>query len=266
MLQFELHVLTGPRSGESIPLDQKRFSIGTNAADDFQVVDETASPKHAILTSTDKSYLVCDLYSSSGVFVNGARVESAELKIDDVFNIGKTSFLFRKSTARRLKIGEASEGLPAAISFVYQQFVKAKGKTKIVWGAVLALLLGLMIWVFGGASLVKLIPFIKTGQTNQAIQATSEAGYQDGFDRGSQKGNLYIQMLQLDPANAHRHLTWVSDPWNGNPPILKGDYPMSPWNVKPPVLPVGYTTNFIRGYRQGLLNQIQPYEEYLSKQ
>jgi pSer/pThr/pTyr-binding forkhead associated (FHA) protein len=56
--------------------------------------DVTVSRKHAELTHADDRWLIRDLGSLNGTFVNRKRIESAELEDDDELQIGKYRLTF----------------------------------------------------------------------------------------------------------------------------------------------------------------------------
>jgi pSer/pThr/pTyr-binding forkhead associated (FHA) protein len=76
------------------PLRPGRMSIGRSAANDIVVRDLLASRHHADLIVGPGGVEIVDQGSANGTFVNGARVERARLRLDDVVAIGHHCFRF----------------------------------------------------------------------------------------------------------------------------------------------------------------------------
>src|SRR5689334_12431104 len=87
--------------GYSLP-ETASVVVGRSPTSDFPIIDPTISRRHAQILRQDEKILVRDLGSSNGTYVNGVRVESAELKPGDLVTFGKVMFrleeLSRRST------------------------------------------------------------------------------------------------------------------------------------------------------------------------
>jgi len=87
--------------GYSLP-ETASVVVGRSPTSDFPIIDPTISRRHAQILRQDDKILVRDLGSSNGTYVNGVRVESAELKPGDLVTFGKVMFrleeLNRRST------------------------------------------------------------------------------------------------------------------------------------------------------------------------
>jgi len=66
--------------------------VGRAPTSDFPIIDPTISRRHAQILRQEDRILLRDLGSSNGTFVNGVRVESAELKPGDLVTFGKVMF------------------------------------------------------------------------------------------------------------------------------------------------------------------------------
>ncbi len=77
-----------------IPIAPGITSIG--AAEDSVIVVSSAgvAPRHCILQSTPTGFEIFDLFSETGTFVNGQRVEAAALAHGDQIQLGKTRLVF----------------------------------------------------------------------------------------------------------------------------------------------------------------------------
>lgn len=89
--QFTLHCLDG-RIQDDLVVDRKKILIGSSEKCDFRLPDKSVSSVHAFLCLKGEGFLIKDLYSEGGVFVNGKRVEEASVFPGDTLTIGTISF------------------------------------------------------------------------------------------------------------------------------------------------------------------------------
>jgi ABC-type multidrug transport system ATPase subunit/pSer/pThr/pTyr-binding forkhead associated (FHA) protein/uncharacterized membrane protein len=81
----------GPSAGKIYPLEEDEVLIGREQGSTLQIDSPGVSRKHARLTYQDNQYLVEDLGSSNGTFVNGERISRPwPLKNGDMIGIGRT--------------------------------------------------------------------------------------------------------------------------------------------------------------------------------
>lgn len=73
-------VLAGPRKGSELPLHRPRVTIGRGGDCDLVFVDETVSRQHASIAFRSGCFVIEDLESSNGTFVDGERVAVRELE------------------------------------------------------------------------------------------------------------------------------------------------------------------------------------------
>ena len=88
---------TGERRAHPIA---EHVQIGRAMENDLCVLDSAASRRHAHITATDGTYVLEDLKSQNGTFVNGARVQCHPLADGDHIVIGETEFLVRFGAAK----------------------------------------------------------------------------------------------------------------------------------------------------------------------
>ena len=85
--------LVSPDGSKSYDLrDGVPLIVGRAPTCDLPVFDPTISRRHAEVTSDGSALAVRDLDSSNGIFVNGSKVRSALLAVDDVVAFGKVAF------------------------------------------------------------------------------------------------------------------------------------------------------------------------------
>jgi hypothetical protein len=90
--QFSLKCLD-QRIQNTLMIDKKKILIGSGENADFRIQDKCVSSYHAfICLKGDEGFMVKDLYSEGGVFVNGNRVEECFVTSGDVLTIGTLSF------------------------------------------------------------------------------------------------------------------------------------------------------------------------------
>jgi len=89
-----LLVIKGPHVSERFYLDSDRMSIGRDPRAELFLNDRTVSREHAVITRLDGSFLLRDVDSLNGTYVNGTVVDKAELKEGDVIQIGTFQMLF----------------------------------------------------------------------------------------------------------------------------------------------------------------------------
>lgn len=95
MLEYTLEPERTP-----ILLSGVTFRLGRNADNDIRLQDNSVSRHHAqIHRGPDGAYVVSDLNSLNGVFVNGRQVQSSQLKEGDKLEIGDVALRFRVAPA-----------------------------------------------------------------------------------------------------------------------------------------------------------------------
>jgi pSer/pThr/pTyr-binding forkhead associated (FHA) protein len=90
-----LTVLEGPSSGQEYLLNNLRNSIGRSTNNSVTVPDEAMSRQHLeVVKNPDDTFLVKDLQSVNGTYVNGTKVKEADLFHGDRLKVGKTTLQF----------------------------------------------------------------------------------------------------------------------------------------------------------------------------
>jgi pSer/pThr/pTyr-binding forkhead associated (FHA) protein len=93
-----LVVHRGPSLGSRFLLDQDLSVAGRHPDADIFLDDVTVSRKHAEFVRVGQSFTVRDLGSMNGIFVNGERVEAANLESGSEVLIGKFRLTFYPSS------------------------------------------------------------------------------------------------------------------------------------------------------------------------
>ena len=96
ILPSKLVMTAGPRKGQELRLDRREITIGRADNADLVIKDEFASTHHAKLVLMNGDWLLQDLNSTNGTFVNGKRVGTPMLvKANVPVQIGNSVFELR---------------------------------------------------------------------------------------------------------------------------------------------------------------------------
>ena len=93
--RYEARVVleTGPGAGAGFAIDRERVIVGRGPGVDRAFDDPAMSRQHAVIEFSGKGFRLRDLGSTNGTLLNGAAVQSAELRHGDRFEIGGRRFL-----------------------------------------------------------------------------------------------------------------------------------------------------------------------------
>ena len=89
-------VRTGRGGTTKTLLTGRKIGVGRAPDNDIVVADANVSRHHARIEHLGTRYVLQDLGSTNGTFVNGAKVEEQSLKEGDVIVVGKTKLHFRR--------------------------------------------------------------------------------------------------------------------------------------------------------------------------
>ncbi len=111
-----LTVVEGRANTDSVALDRPLIRIGRSSKNDLVLDDDQVSRAHAEVSFQDGRFVVADLKSRNGVFVDKARVVRAPLSSGSRIRIGNTELQFAQdlptvTEAQRLALIERSEVL-----------------------------------------------------------------------------------------------------------------------------------------------------------
>lgn len=79
-----------------IPIQNSEILLGRHRSADILFPDMSVSRYHAVLTFSDNKFVLDDLGSKSGTYVNGRKIKSAVVKFNDEIRMGKIVFSIKK--------------------------------------------------------------------------------------------------------------------------------------------------------------------------
>jgi pSer/pThr/pTyr-binding forkhead associated (FHA) protein len=92
-----LVVEQGYRTGQSFPLEQSAVTIGRSAENDLVLREQGVSRRHARIQRGSQGWMLSDLGSTNGTYVNGRKLASAYvLRTGDRVTIGGAVLLFEE--------------------------------------------------------------------------------------------------------------------------------------------------------------------------
>ena len=87
-------VRRGPNAGSTYVLDQPSTTAGRHPDSDIFLDDITVSRRHAVFEHRDGAYVLRDVGSLNGTYVNRERVEEQPLRSGDELQIGRYILTF----------------------------------------------------------------------------------------------------------------------------------------------------------------------------
>ena len=103
-----LVAVSGPLTGEVLPLTDTGVTIGRDTSNDICLADMALSRAHCTIAPSAGVWRIRDADSSNGTFVNGAQVSEHVLRDRDSIELGESVFLFMLNEAAAIvpAIGE----------------------------------------------------------------------------------------------------------------------------------------------------------------
>src|SRR5262249_42636610 len=89
-----LYVLQGRNQGKRFDLLGPSQTLGRDGCNPIQVADSEISRRHAEIRKDDEGYLLVDLASSNGTFVNADQITERRLVNGDRIQVGNSLLLF----------------------------------------------------------------------------------------------------------------------------------------------------------------------------
>ncbi len=92
------------------PLTKKTTTIGRKLGNDIVIQDPLISREHAKITKTSQTYMLQDLNSTSGTYINQNKVSQGELYSGDVILLANVPILFIDEKAGLSKYTDSKTG------------------------------------------------------------------------------------------------------------------------------------------------------------
>lgn len=90
----QLVVIEGPDKGKKVTLNKNLTSVGKRETNNIPLTDKTVSRNHLEIEYASDSFLLKDLGSTNGTYINGTKVKEAYLAPGDLVKIGNTVMEF----------------------------------------------------------------------------------------------------------------------------------------------------------------------------
>jgi pSer/pThr/pTyr-binding forkhead associated (FHA) protein len=92
-----LVITSGPKAGLEIPLGTEPLTIGRSSESGFQIRDDYTSTHHARLLLWSDEWVIQDLDSTNGTFLDGKRISvPTQVPMNTPIKVGATSFELRR--------------------------------------------------------------------------------------------------------------------------------------------------------------------------
>lgn len=94
-----------------LSLDDHMFTLGSGPENDLQITEPTVAKQHAQLRLIGDHYVIFDLDTASGTYVNQRQVRQQTLRTGDVILIGNTRIIYGKNYNQ--PVGQTQEYIPS---------------------------------------------------------------------------------------------------------------------------------------------------------
>jgi hypothetical protein len=93
-----LQVLRGDQTRRSIQLEDRPLTLGRGSDCEVRLLAGDLSRRHATIAPTRRGFLLTDLDSRNGVYVNEVRIDSAILRDGDTVQLGNLQLLYHEGS------------------------------------------------------------------------------------------------------------------------------------------------------------------------
>jgi hypothetical protein len=84
---------------ENFPLTKNVIDIGRHSSNDIVLEDPRISRHHAQLRTIKKHFVIFDVGSTGGIYINGKQISQATLQTGDVIRLGMTNLIYVQTSA-----------------------------------------------------------------------------------------------------------------------------------------------------------------------
>jgi pSer/pThr/pTyr-binding forkhead associated (FHA) protein len=128
--QFGLRCLDQRLPG-MMNLEKKKILIGSGDNCDLKISDRSISSYHAFVCLTSEGFIIKDLCSEAGVFINGKRIQESFVNAGDVITLGTLSFAVENHEDMEAPVFDPDEAI-ASVSPI-RSFVELPPKEGLVF-------------------------------------------------------------------------------------------------------------------------------------
>src|SRR4051812_9248557 len=93
--QCKLVLIRGPQRGREFVIARDVIRVGKSEDNDLMIPEETVSRSHFEIVRDAKGYLLRDLHSTNGTFLDGAEVREAYIRAGSVITAGTVQLKFQ---------------------------------------------------------------------------------------------------------------------------------------------------------------------------
>jgi len=113
---YKLTIVEGPLSGQEFELIENSYILGREDGADIVIPAQSVSREHARISFQEGSYIIEDLDSSNGSFINGNRLDSLPVPINhgDEIILGQSVTLVFKSPVKTDQVAETRVAISGA--------------------------------------------------------------------------------------------------------------------------------------------------------
>ncbi len=111
---YQLVIRSGAGAGKVLPLEKSEMHVGRDVTNDLVISEEKVSRRHARLYSEGDQFVVEDLGSTNGTFINGARLSGPHLlRVGEQITFGETSIVSYERIGEDPNATVISSGAPS---------------------------------------------------------------------------------------------------------------------------------------------------------
>lgn len=99
-VQGWLFILKGRRKGKDFRIEKESSVLGRDGSCDYIIEDDSVSNHHVRFRIEAGKFMLYDLGSSNGTFVNGHKDQKFHLQDGDLIKVGESVILFKEAKAR----------------------------------------------------------------------------------------------------------------------------------------------------------------------
>jgi pSer/pThr/pTyr-binding forkhead associated (FHA) protein len=110
---------------KELKIDQDEIIIGRDSGNDVQIDNIAVSREHAKIIRGSNYYIIEDLNSTNGTFVNGKKINKKFLKEDDEISIGKHTLQIVLEERPEIRKAKKLKGIDSTYRLGPEEFKRA---------------------------------------------------------------------------------------------------------------------------------------------